>query len=119
MLHANGALRAASISAGERKWVTLLFKAVKDVVPIRHVVGDGATLLAPVNRDPVAGTHEGLLAVPCYILTCPISRWRAGRVVEGAALEMLYRGNSIEGSNPSLSASPVRQDRIFFALFEA
>ena len=23
------------------------------------------------------------------------------RVVEGAALEMLYRGNSIEGSNPS------------------
>ncbi len=31
------------------------------------------------------------------------SRWRGGRVVEGAALEMLYRGNSIEGSNPSLS----------------
>jgi hypothetical protein len=25
-------------------------------------------------------------------------------VVEGAALEMLYRGNFIEGSNPSLSA---------------
>ena len=25
-------------------------------------------------------------------------------MVEGAALEMLYRGNSIEGSNPSLSA---------------
>ena len=24
-------------------------------------------------------------------------------MVEGAALEMLYRGNSIEGSNPSLS----------------
>jgi len=24
-------------------------------------------------------------------------------VVEGAALEMLYRGNFIEGSNPSLS----------------
>ena len=44
---------------------------------------------------------------------------RGGRVVEGAALEMLYRGNSIEGSNPSLSASPVRKDRIFFALFEA
>ena len=31
-----------------------------------------------------------------------ISR-RGGRVVEGAALEMLYRGNPIEGSNPSLS----------------
>jgi hypothetical protein len=28
-------------------------------------------------------------------------------VVEGAALEMLYRGNSIEGSNPSLSVSKV------------
>ena len=40
-------------------------------------------------------------------------------MVEGAALEMLYRGNSIEGSNPSLSASPVRKGRIFFAFFEA
>ena len=30
---------------------------------------------------------------------------RGGRVVEGAALEMLYRGNSIEGSNPSLSVA--------------
>ena len=69
---ANGALRAASVSARERKWVTLLFEAVQDVVPLRDVVGDCATLLAPVNRDPVAGTHEGLLAVPCYILTCPI-----------------------------------------------
>lgn len=29
--------------------------------------------------------------------------WRGGRVVEGAALEMLFRGNSNEGSNPSLS----------------
>ena len=29
---------------------------------------------------------------------------RDGRVVEGAALEMLYRGNSIVGSNPTLSA---------------
>ena len=31
--------------------------------------------------------------------------WRDGRVVEGARLESVYRGNSIEGSNPSLSAS--------------
>ena len=30
--------------------------------------------------------------------------WRDGRAVEGAALEMLFRGNSNEGSNPSLSA---------------
>ncbi len=29
--------------------------------------------------------------------------WRGGRVVEGAALEMLFRGNFNEGSNPSLS----------------
>ncbi len=32
-----------------------------------------------------------------------ISFWRGGRVVEGAALEMLFRGNFNEGSNPSLS----------------
>ncbi len=30
--------------------------------------------------------------------------WRDGRAVEGAALEMLFRGDSNEGSNPSLSA---------------
>jgi hypothetical protein len=29
--------------------------------------------------------------------------WRDGRVVEGAALEMLLCGNVYEGSNPSLS----------------
>ena len=29
--------------------------------------------------------------------------WRGGRAVEGAALEMLFRGNFNEGSNPSLS----------------
>ncbi len=29
--------------------------------------------------------------------------WRGGRVVEGAALEMLFGGNFNEGSNPSLS----------------
>ena len=31
--------------------------------------------------------------------------WRDGRVVEGARLESVYRGNSIMGSNPILSAS--------------
>jgi hypothetical protein len=37
--------------------------------------------------------------------TTPVSgeSWRGGRVVEGAALEMLFRGNFNEGSNPSLS----------------
>ena len=29
--------------------------------------------------------------------------WRGGRVVEGAALEMLFRGNFNGGSNPPLS----------------
>ncbi len=32
-----------------------------------------------------------------------IPPWRGGRAVEGAALEMLFRGDSDEGSNPSLS----------------
>ena len=31
---------------------------------------------------------------------------RGGRVVEGARLERVYMGNHIEGSNPSLSATP-------------
>src|SRR5205807_2976126 len=37
----------------------------------------------------------------CYSKT--VSR-RDGRVVEGARLESVYRGNSIQGSNPCLSA---------------
>ena len=32
-------------------------------------------------------------------------QWRGGRAVEGARLEIVYTGNRIEGSNPSLSAS--------------
>jgi hypothetical protein len=35
--------------------------------------------------------------------------WRGGRVVEGAALEMLFRGDSNEGSNPSLSVPKATQ----------
>ena len=35
--------------------------------------------------------------------------WRDGRAVEGAALEMLFRGNSNEGSNPSLSVLQTRK----------
>src|SRR5579885_3211373 len=42
----------------------------------------------------LAGTNEAFLR----------GQWRDGRVVEGARLESVYRGNSIEGSNPSLSA---------------
>ncbi len=37
---------------------------------------------------------------------CQLRSRRDGRVVEGARLESVYRGNSIEGSNPSLSAIP-------------
>ena len=33
--------------------------------------------------------------------------WRDVRVVEGARLESVYRGNSIRGSNPLLSAMAV------------
>ena len=34
------------------------------------------------------------------------ARWTGGRVAEGASLENWYRGNSIVGSNPTLSAIP-------------
>jgi hypothetical protein len=37
-------------------------------------------------------------------------------VVEGAALEMLYRGNSIEGSNPSLSVDEAGFQAGFFSV---
>src|SRR5947209_10593720 len=40
----------------------------------------------------------------CYTVLSITSTRRDGRVVEGARLESVYRGNSIEGSNPSLSA---------------
>ena len=33
----------------------------------------------------------------------PCGTWRGGRVVEGAALEMLFTRKGNEGSNPSLS----------------
>ena len=36
---------------------------------------------------------------------CIPIKWRRVRVVEGARLESVYRGNSIKGSNPFVSAS--------------
>ncbi len=39
--------------------------------------------------------------------------WRDGRAVEGAALEMLFRGNFNEGSNPSLSVPKAPPRRCF------
>jgi hypothetical protein len=38
-------------------------------------------------------------------LSCISSRWRGGRVVEGARLESVYTGNRIAGSNPAPSAT--------------
>ena len=38
---------------------------------------------------------------------------RDGRVVEGARLESVYRGNSIQGSNPCLSAIHFAAQSIF------
>ncbi len=38
--------------------------------------------------------------------------WRGGRAVEGAALEMLFRGNSNEGSNPSLSVKTSKKQKL-------
>ena len=37
------------------------------------------------------------------------SKRRDGRVAEGARLESVYRGNSIQGSNPCLSAIQIQQ----------
>ncbi len=53
-------------------------------------------------------------AAPATLPSAPFCRWRGGRVVEGAALEMLYRGNSIEGSNPSLSVIEAGPQGRFF-----
>ena len=39
--------------------------------------------------------------------------WRDGRVVEGAALEMLFRGDFNEGSNPSLSVLKLKPSKAF------
>ena len=41
--------------------------------------------------------------------------WRGGRVVEGARLESVYRGNSIMGSNPILSAINFQSKNGFYS----
>ena len=69
--NANGAAGATAIAAGERKWVPLQLKTAQDVITFGDVVADGAIFLAPVNGDPVPGSHAGLLESPCYIRTCP------------------------------------------------
>ena len=43
-------------------------------------------------------------SIPCF--------WRGVRVVEGARLESVCRGNLTEGSNPSLSASTFNHNNL-------
>ena len=45
-----------------------------------------------------------ILKILRFVILEKIDNWRGGRVVEGARLESVYRGNSIMGSNPILSA---------------
>jgi hypothetical protein len=58
---------------------------LKAQILLTYLAGMNST--TPVKRGSPLGTTS----------------WRGGRVVEGAALEMLFRGNFNEGSNPSLS----------------
>ena len=48
--------------------------------------------------------HSGLAPRGAYLYEAPDQLRRGGRVVECTALEMRHGGNSIGGSNPSLSA---------------
>ena len=45
-----------------------------------------------------------ILKILHFVILEKINNRRGGRVVEGARLESVYRGNSIMGSNPILSA---------------
>src|SRR5262245_53103745 len=54
-------------------------------------------------KSPSLRLRRSGTSLPHVILRKQSTR-RDGRVVEGARLESVYRGNSIEGSNPSLSA---------------
>ena len=56
----------------------------------------------PVRRDKVDDVCDNLWQTARNLL---ILKWRDVRVVEGARLESVCRGNSTEGSNPSLSAN--------------
>jgi hypothetical protein len=67
---------------------------------LKMLFGDVATSASIGNRLLKMAAQE---IVPS---SNPI--WRDGRVVEGAALEMLCRGNFTEGSNPSLSVLKFR-----------
>ena len=102
-LNSHCAGRTATVTARERQRVALLLKALEDVLPLGDLMGDRSSSLGPMNCDGV--TWSQIRSSGNALLHSHFSHWRGGRVVEGAALEMLYRGNSIEGSNPSLSVS--------------
>ena len=63
-----------------------------------------------VNGDTI--TTRACWTPPSHLakLLTPLIR-RGVRVVEGARLESVCRGNSTEGSNPSLSANPTFQSK--------
>ena len=61
----------------------------------------------------IYGLREGKILPLAQVFFCAtLGRrditWRGGRVVEGAALEMLFGGNVNEGSNPSLSVDKLK-----------
>ena len=114
-LNSHCAGRTATVTARERQRVALLLKALEDVLPLGDLMGDRSSSLGPMNCDGV--TWSQIRSSGNALLHSHFSHWRGGRVVEGAALEMLYRGNSIEGSNPSLSVSetpPLAMQGVFF-----
>jgi hypothetical protein len=61
--------------------------------------------LAAVRED-ARELHPIRKAADFGKLKMKIVHWRDGRVVEGARLESVFRGNSNVGSNPTLSAIP-------------
>jgi hypothetical protein len=52
-------------------------------------------------KDPLSCIVENALR---FVGRHPRPAWKSGRVVEGATLEMLLRGNPYGGSNPLSSA---------------
>src|SRR5690606_17585179 len=69
-----------------------LYGASKGACPYGH-----HALISPSRRSAPDGSAPDASGLQV--------EWTGGRVVEGARLERVYRGNSIEGSNPSLSAT--------------
>ena len=77
-----------------------------------------ATIVEVADDLTSQSRHSLLLqgSPPSGKLSIPLER-RDVRVVEGARLESVCRGNSTEGSNPSLSANPILQLSSGFTVF--